>query len=82
MSPWPSPSYPQFDPSSLSGHSSVHPFLSLLLVAILSSVRRGWLVFDEHFSYNSLLLHPRYPWTPTEPVELAEVVTSSPDSAW
>ena len=59
-----------------------HPFLSLLLIANLNSVRLGWQVFDEHSSYGSLLLHSGYPWTPTEPVELAEAVTSSPDSAW
>ena len=79
---WPSPSYPHSDLFSLSGRSSAHPFLSLLLVATLNSVHRGWQVFNEHSSYDSLLLHPGYPWTPTEPVKLAKAVTSSPDFAW
>ena len=81
-SPWPLPYYPHSDLFSLLRRSSVHPFLSLLFVANLNSVRPGWQVFDEHSSYGSLLLHPSYPWTPTKPVELAESVTSSPDSAW
>ena len=73
--------------STLQSVFSFRAFLSssislLTSVAILGSVHRGWLVFDERSSYDSLLLHLGYPWTLVERIELAGVVASSPDSAW